>query len=201
MKHLVIDAGDEDIRPLAETAVTFWRSRAGSAEPSAVKVLKAATRKSTVLRLLAANSDGSSVVVKCCPIEVARREELVYRSLLRPIGVSAPECYGCYDTGDGLGWLFLEDVGDNSWSDAEPAHKRLASEWLASVHLRAIPFIDKIILPDRGADYFRGVTVASIATLEAVGGRVDLSAEMEDRVQALAVLIDDQRTVTKCWRS
>lgn len=66
------------------------------------------------------------------------REIEVYRKVLGPSGLSAPECVGVAIESDrGRYWLFLEKVeGDLLWQIGEMDVWQSAAEWLADLHAR-----------------------------------------------------------------
>jgi hypothetical protein len=150
---------------LTAQAVEAWLELGLGGMPTEVTVLKEAHRKSTVLRLHDAVSSGSAVIAKYCPFGVASVERAIYEHVLPALPVSALRLFGASEEAEGRAWLFLEDAGDVVWVPDLAEHRRLATEWLAAAHLAATVMVDRVELPLRAGDYYRGMLHGAQATL------------------------------------
>jgi hypothetical protein len=81
-------------------------------------------------------------------------ERAVYEEILPDVPVTSPRFYGQATDGDEFGWLFMEDVGEERFSAASPAHRTLAAQWLGRLHSSAAPLDAAARLPDRGPAHY-----------------------------------------------
>ena len=114
-------------------AVEAWSTlRPAKVEPQSIHVLRQRQR-SSLYRLLGVGLEGSSVIVKRCRKERGAIERTVHAEVLPHLSVTTPHYYGCREEEESC-WLFLEDVGDERYSDSSEEHLALAGRWLALLH-------------------------------------------------------------------
>ena len=148
-------------------AVVAWSSL-GGARPREVDVLKASRRRRDgVYRLAGAGPGGSPVIAKICKRKTAEVETVVYEELLPRLSMPSLRYYGKVRDDDRQHWwLFLEDVGAEGYSPADPEHRRLAGRWLAAVQLQASEFLKDADLPDRGQRHYLVHLLSSRAEID-----------------------------------
>jgi hypothetical protein len=156
-----------DSDALTARAVDAWLAHGLGSAPADVSVLKEPHRKSAVLRLHGAAPDGSPVIAKCCPSDVAAVERTIYEEVLPALPTIALRLFGTSDEAGARTWLFLEDAGDIAWSRDDPNHCRLATDWFVAAQLAATNLVGRVALPSRGSDYYRGLLVAAEETIRA----------------------------------
>ncbi len=131
-------------------AVRAWRriSKAGPA-PHAVESLKE-TSRSSVYRLI-----GVGVIAKRAKVATALVERTVYEDILPSLPISAPRFDGFLrEENPAFCWLFLEDSGGAECSFENPAHRALASRWIAQLHVSAARDAAPAGLPSRSLDHY-----------------------------------------------
>lgn len=141
----------------AHPAVQAWGSMwAAQVTPERVEVLRRLA-SSAVYRLVGAGPARSGVIAKRSPAARASVELTVYEAVLPHLPVTAPRYYGSRpaDGSDGHRWIFLEDVGAESYSDSNSAHLALAARWVAGMHGAAAGLAAARGLPDGGPRRYR----------------------------------------------
>lgn len=76
-------------------------------------------------------------------------ERTVYEEVLAHLSLTAPRYYGSWLDGPN-GWLFVEDVGAQRYSEQEPEQLALAGRWIAMLHVGAARLTAARSLPDAG---------------------------------------------------
>jgi len=131
-------------------AVAAWRELAPDApDPESIEVLRRG-QKSATYRLVGAGPGGAPIIAQHARMAKASIERTVYEQILAHLPVTAPRCYGFREESPQLAWLFLEDVGDERYSDADPAHPALAGRWMGRMHTTAARVAAARGLPDGG---------------------------------------------------
>lgn len=135
----------------AHPAVQAWIGlRPATVTPESIHVLRE-RRRSAVYRLVGVGPAGAAVIAKRCLPATASLELTVYERILPQLPVSAPRCYGA-QAGDGQAyWLFLEDVGDERYSESNGTHVAAVSRWAALLHTSAARAAAANALPDAGS--------------------------------------------------
>jgi Phosphotransferase enzyme family len=162
---------------LAGRATALWvDAEPGGSFPESVETLKEPHRKSAVLRLLGAGSDGQPVVAKRAVRSSIEIEARVYRDVLARLPVSATRLLAKVPDGE-RAWLFLEDAGETPFDSKLDTHRRLAAIWMARVHggARRLPAVKE--LPDRGPGHYFDLLRSVEALLAETLGNPALSAE------------------------
>jgi hypothetical protein len=143
---------------LEPLAVEAWQElRQGSGVPAHIDILKGRGEpgRRCAYRLAGVGPGGASVVAKRCPLAKVCVERTVYTEVFPHLPVSTPRFYGSIEEKGGrFGWLFLEDVGDESYSSANEEHRRLAGRWLGALHTSAARLAAAVRLPDRGPGHY-----------------------------------------------
>jgi Phosphotransferase enzyme family len=105
-----------------------------------------------VYRLVGAGMGGESIIAKRTPAAKASVERTVYEALLPQMPVTTPRFYGALSPAESEthAWFFLEDVGAERYSDANPEHLALTARWVARVHGAAADLPAARTLPDGG---------------------------------------------------
>jgi Phosphotransferase enzyme family len=184
MDNLASYSTSEDLR--THPAVSAWLTlRQGGAEPRNIVALRPPRKrrhKSCTFRLDGIGRQGSSIVAKLCLKETAELERFIYESILPDLPVPQLEYYGTVESDDPeMGWIFVEDAGDERYSRNDKVHRRLAAEWIATMHVSAwnLPALKQ--LPDRGPAHY-------LNCLRSARQRIAAS-------RANTVITRDQRTV------
>jgi hypothetical protein len=123
-------------------------------EPQQIEILKEKA-KGAVYRLAGVGPRNSAVIAKRCRQERAVIERPVYEEVLSRLPVPAVRYYGCVEEADGrFWWLFLENVGDETYSPFVEQHITLAAQWLGLMHTAGEDLEMKSTLPDRGPNHY-----------------------------------------------
>lgn len=138
-------------------AVVAWRTLGSDRKaPSGVEALHAKNPdRRCVYRLLWTTGSHEPVIAKRYRAEDGRVERMLYREVLPRLPVDTPRCYGELEAGDGWVWIFLEDVGGQRFSPADPAHRTLAASWLGGLHTAAAGQAAVERLRHRGPPHYR----------------------------------------------
>src|SRR6266699_4068157 len=134
-------------------AVQAWSEIApGAAHPETIQVLRRGRKKAGIYRLVnvAPNGGGGHLIAQHAPLPKALIERTVYRDILPQLPVPAPHFYGFLADGPEHAWLFLEDVGEERYEPADPAHRVLGGQWLAQMHTSATGVAPARSLPVAG---------------------------------------------------
>lgn len=100
-------------------------------------------------RLFGVAPGGGSVFAKRAVASRTAIERTVYRDILPRLPLTAPRYYGSW-VDEPFGWLFVEDVGQDRYSEEEPEHLALAARWVAILHAQATQIPAARSLPDGG---------------------------------------------------
>ena len=88
------------------------------------------------------------MIAKRCP--TASVERTVYEDVIPHLPVTVPRYYGSREEDAGSGWLFLEDVGGERYSELDGEHRAVAGRWLGLMHTSAEGVAAAARLPDGG---------------------------------------------------
>ena len=168
------------INLLEHPAVRAWnRLHPLQAEPRSVVVLKPETKKSAVYRLDNAGPAGSPVIAKRCKLARMALERAIYGQVLSYLPLPKLQFYGSIEEPDGtLGWIFLEDAGDERFSPGSYEHRALAGQWFGVLHTsRAVEIARRLCLPNRGLAYHRNVVMLAGDTIRQNLANPALSAD------------------------
>jgi len=128
-------------------AVEAWSAlRPARVEPESIHVFREG-QQSAIYRLERAGAGGGDITAKRCAIRAAAIERAVYEDILPGVPVTAPHYHGAVEAGESC-WLFLEDVGGESYSERDEAHYTLAGRWLGAMHTSAAGVAAATRLPD-----------------------------------------------------
>jgi len=133
---LTVPAQSQAINVLDHPAALAWRQLNRGGVPVAIERVGRARRraKSALWRLVGGSPSGHSVIAKQSRAATIAVESCVYLTVLGPLGVTLPKCYGHVDCGDGTAWLFLDEVCGARYSEQNVTHRRAASAWLGQMH-------------------------------------------------------------------
>jgi aminoglycoside phosphotransferase (APT) family kinase protein len=172
-------------------ALRAWAAVTSSnVKPSCIHVYRERPRKA-LYWLPGVAPGGASVYAKRA---VARRtliERCVYEEVLARLPLTAPRYYGSWLDGQ-QGWLFMEDVGAERYSETEPEQLALAGRWIATLHVGAAGLPAARSLPDGGpARYLTHLRTArekitrSLARWRYPESEIDLLTAVLSRCDAL----------------
>lgn len=162
----------------------LWESVGGTHEVHEVEALQA-ERIRSVYRLRFRNGHPPAIA-KFCPTEDAELEHRVYREILPAFGIGCPAAYGVVPTSDPRrSWLFMGDVGGRPYDPARDDDRDLASEWLATLHIRADQHGAPPCLKDRSFDYYRPYLDKSTELLSLHADNPVLSDDEQMRLRRL----------------
>lgn len=112
-----------------------WATIEAGRRPESVTAV-AKTQKCAVLRLGRAGRDGQDVIAARCKPTRAGIEESIFNKIAQNGDFSHLHFYGSApDPMSDHRWLFMEDAAGDSYSAADPTHRKLAGRWLAKLHL------------------------------------------------------------------
>jgi len=168
-------------------AVIAW-SKATSldAAPDCIHVYRERARRA-LYRLDGVAPGGASVFAKRARAARTVIERTVYQDILPFLPLTTPRYYGSW-LGDPDGWLFVEDVGDERYSEQDPEHRALAGRWVATLHVGAGHVPAARSLPDGGPGRYLG-------HLRSARGRITSSLELWGYPRHEAALLD---TIVAC---
>ncbi|MBI3941070.1 MAG: aminoglycoside phosphotransferase family protein [Acidobacteria bacterium] len=140
---------------LEHPAVQAWSTlQPERVEPLGIERLKKEW-KSRVYRLEGVGAAGSGVIAKRCKQTTALIERAIYQEILPQSPLPTLRYYGYVeDSDDGFAWLFLEDAGEEEGPTSGSEYRVLAAEWLAALHLAAVPPDLQARLPSRGSNHY-----------------------------------------------
>lgn len=134
---------------VAHPAVREWHRATGlDGTPESIEVFReqSVTR---VYRIRGLGPGHSSVFAKHTTRGAVETERTVYERILPCLPLTVPRYYGSLVDG-AVGWVFLEDVGDERYSRDDPEHLAMAARWVATLHTLAADIPDARKLPDGG---------------------------------------------------
>ncbi|HXK34431.1 MAG TPA: phosphotransferase [Dehalococcoidia bacterium] len=149
-----------------DRAIAAWRAISGDASDFGGAAVIADGEKSLVVRLHRPGP-GPNVMAKRASPDALAAEVHVYTHLLAGSG-ARPRFRGVGDDGAGGRWIFIEDAGGEAYDAGNPAHARLAGQWLARLHatvMRAAGPAD-VVLPHRGAAFYLDRARSARSTLD-----------------------------------
>ena len=168
-------------------AVAAWLAFSGkTAAPEHIDVLR-----STIHRLAGAGPAGTSVIVQYCRMQKALIERTVYDEILPHVPVTAPRFYGLKRETSDFAWMFLEDVGDRRYSDADPVQRSLAGRWMGLLHSAASRLPAARSLPEAGPQRHLNYLVTARNDIRAsLANPASLEAADIDLLQGIAGDLD-----------
>jgi aminoglycoside phosphotransferase (APT) family kinase protein len=132
-------------------------------------------------------------------------EAEVYRSLLAPLGVPVPRCYGAYSDGSGEGGLLVLEYLDESLrvsKSSDPTAMVRAARWLATFHAAGHGYLGPVrdgvgsFLNVYDRAYYRGWARRTSQFAGAWHDRFPWLSELWERAEgALALLLESPPTV------
>lgn len=179
---------------LEHPAVRAWcQVQSIRGEPIRLEILKgkqpAQTKniKRLVCRLMGIGPAGSSVIGKRCRRANAVVENTIYKDILPHLPVASLDYYGMVEEANGeFCWLFLQDAGENAYSDLINEHRALSNHWLSLMHTSAAHLTAPACLPDKGPDhYLKRLQFARHAILKKLPG---LALSASDLAPLTAIL-------------
>lgn len=130
-------------------AVRAWRMATSlDAAPECIHVYRERPRKALYC-LPGVAPGGASVFAKRAVAPRTAIERSVYRDILPLLPLTSPRYYGSW-LDEPHGWLFVEDAGEERYSDRDPAQRALAARWIATLHVGATGIAAAQTLPDAG---------------------------------------------------
>jgi len=150
---MVVNGLEAPSELFAHPAVVAWRRLWPELVPETVEELRERPT-SAIYALTGLGPHGSAVIAKRSRAHKAMMERTIYQEVLPDLPVSVPRFYGMTAHGDGFGWVFTEDVGQEPFSPASPTHRTLAAQWLGQLHSAAARLDAASRLPDRGPAHY-----------------------------------------------
>lgn len=146
------------IAPLATTtgdlaqdpAARAWGSLGGAAPASATLLREATRSKPAIHRLTFPAPAAPAVFAKRFHPAGLALERRIYEVILPRLPVTVAPYRGAWEDHDGSAWMFVEDVGEQCLSPADPQHRVLAARWLGLLHHSAADVVAAEPLPDAG---------------------------------------------------
>ncbi|HEV8265526.1 MAG TPA: ATP-binding cassette domain-containing protein [Gemmatimonadales bacterium] len=140
---------------LAHPAVQAWRRVAPDQPlPARVVPVKVKADRDTAARayrLEPVEGDGPVIIAKGCRQADAVLERIVYEDILPHVRLPGPRCYGVVADPDAeRGWVFLEELRGEEYSNLIPSHRTAAAQWLSVLHSGAQEWADPALLPTAG---------------------------------------------------
>jgi hypothetical protein len=130
-------------------AVREWHRATGlDGTPESIHVFREDAH-TQVYRIRGLGPARGDVFAKHVSSEKIETERTVYERILPHLPLTTPRYYGSLVDG-ALGWVFLEDVGEERYSRDDPEHLALAARWVATLHTLAADIPDAPSLPDGG---------------------------------------------------
>lgn len=130
-------------------AVRAWTAATSlGTAPKCIHVLRERHRVA-VYWLPGVGRGGAGVYAKRTPSPTATVERTLYEEILPHLPIAGPRYYGnCFD--GPYGWIFVEDVGGERYSQADPDHLELAARWVGTLHVGGAQMLAARSLPDAG---------------------------------------------------
>lgn len=133
----------------AHPAIRAWATATSSeVVPDCVHVYRERPRRA-LYWLPGVAPDGASVFAKRAAAPRTVIERTVYRDLLPHLPLTAPRYYGSW-LHEPHGWLFVEDVGGDRYSESDPEHLAVAGRWVGTLHAEGCRIPAARSLPDAG---------------------------------------------------
>jgi len=175
-----------------------WRRIAGGAAPEAVHDL--AHKRGAVAVCAIRDADGDDWIAKRTGTHAARLEARLLGDLLPALQVPAPRLLGVVADG-AHAWLFFEHLGGARYASSDPAHRRLAAQWIAHLHLASSGGLFLQDLPDRGVAWFEqllAIACARLADLASGCRQPELRAALQPVVRGAERLREQWPWLTEC---
>lgn len=138
-------AGDLQAHP----AVRAWAMATSlEAVPDCIHVYRERPRRALYC-LPGVAPGGASVFAKRAVAPRTVIERTVYRDVLPHLPLTAPRYYGSW-LDEPHGWLFVEDVGGDRYSESDPEHLAVAGRWVGTLHVEGGTIPAARSLPDGG---------------------------------------------------
>ncbi len=191
---------DVTARCAEHPAASAWRMlHPEGRSPASISVLKTEEYHSAVYRLERAGPSGGAVIAKRCKPAAAEVEKAIYEQILPRIPVSAPRFFGTQaDPAGKHAWLFVEDVGEERYSDSDLRHRTMASKWLGLMHVSAAQVAARLPLPDRRPLYYLGLLRTANANILKILPSPELRRHQRE---VLAALVRGLRSVELRWEN
>jgi ATP-binding cassette, subfamily B, bacterial len=194
-------------RLLGHPAVQAWRrvapdqSLPGQVVP--VKVKADRDRPARAYRLEPGAGAGPVIIAKQCRQADAVIERKLYEEILPRLPLPRPRYYGVVADPDAeRGWVFLEELRGEEYSNLIPSHRTAAGQWLGVLHAGAQQWADPGSLPAAGPLRYRdqmhiardairehldnpALSTEDVAFLDLVLARFDDLDEHWDRLEAV----------------
>jgi aminoglycoside phosphotransferase (APT) family kinase protein len=161
-------------------AARAWASL-GGASPAGVALLRKVSRsKPAIHRLTFTAPAAPAVFAKSFHPAGLALERRIYETILPRLPVTVARYRGACEDDDGLAWMFVEDVGDQCMSAADPQHQTLAARWLGLLHRSAVEIVAAETLPDAGPGrYLTHLQEARVEIRHHYGNRALAPADRE----------------------
>jgi aminoglycoside phosphotransferase (APT) family kinase protein len=133
----------------AHPAIRAWAMATSlEAAPDCIHVHRERPR-SAIYWLPGVAPGGASVFAKRAVAPRTVIERTLYRDVLPHLPLTSPRYYGSW-LDEVHGWLFVEDVGGERYSESDPEHLTLAGRWVATLHVEGGRLPPARSLPDGG---------------------------------------------------
>ena len=121
----------------AQRAMAAWSNLTPNCRAVPIETLQE-KKNCAVYRLPGAGSHGENVIAKWLRAGPCVIERTVYDRILARLQMPTPCCIGSVpDDTDGFAWLFVEEAAGVEYDSTDPAHRAIASKWLAELHSTA----------------------------------------------------------------
>jgi hypothetical protein len=179
------------VLPVDEGLPVMRAWRASNAATTPVRRLEMLKNhpKSQVYRLVGADASGGSVIAKRSSRATLAIERHVYEQVLPSLPVAGIECLGFLEDMDEA-WLFMQDVGPETFDRRDPRHRHAAASWLATLHLGGARMSDAWDLPDRGVAAYRSEMQEARSSIIANVANPALGSEDRRILQAVVAQIE-----------
>lgn len=147
----VVFTGDLQTHP---AAMAWAKATSLDVLPDCIYVYRERERRA-LYRLAGVAPGGASVFAKRARAARTVVERTVYQDILPFLPLTTPRYYGSW-LDDPDGWLFIEDVGDERYTEQDPEHRALAGRWVATLHAGGVHVAAARSLPDGGPARYLG---------------------------------------------
>lgn len=187
----IISTGLED-----HPAARAWRHLADE-RPVSIELWRDVTStKPAVYKLAFEARRHPPVYGKRCPRSSLELERRIYEEILPHLPVSSPHYYGFHQEPDGVGWLFMEDVGGHRLEVHDPVQRAAAARWLGELHRSGAGLAAAASLPDAGPDRYLAHLRIARERIHRHAGNPGLTAEHH---VLLGRIVDQFETVEPRW--
>lgn len=112
-------------------------------------------RQTAIYRLLFEDGGMPAVFAKRCDAQSGDVERTCYEDVLPRLPIPSPRYFGSHRDADGAAWLFVADVGRESYVVDDPEHRLLAGRWIGAVHRHGARLAAADTLPRAGLERYR----------------------------------------------